>query len=149
MSAEIENVRFFMPDTVVCLNVLEHIQDDVQALRHMFNVLSPQGRVCLIVPAFESLRGTIDNRLGHYRRYTKRELAGSAHTVGFKIISLRYMNLAGFFGWWLNAKIYNREEQSLGQVKVFDRFIVPILSRVEPAVAPPFGQNVFAVLEKH
>jgi ubiquinone/menaquinone biosynthesis C-methylase UbiE len=148
MSAEIENVRFFRPDTVVCLNVLEHIEDDVQALRHMFNVLSPQGKVCLIVPAFEALRGTIDNRLGHYRRYTRKGLGLVGHRVGFNVVTLKYMNLAGFFGWWLNAKIYNREEQSLGQVKIFDRLIVPILAKIERAVAPPFGQNVFAVLEK-
>lgn len=148
MSAEIEKVTFFKPDTVVCLNVLEHIADDVEALCQMFKVLSPTGKVCLIVPAFEALRGAIDNRLGHYRRYNRKTLSAAAHKAGFKIATLKYMNVAGFFGWWLNAKLYKREEQSLIQVKVFDQLIVPILSRMERIVPPPFGQNLFAVLEK-
>jgi hypothetical protein len=58
------------------------------------------------------------------------------------------MNAVGFFGWWVNAKVLRREEQSAGQIAVFDRWVVPVLARVERMVPPPFGQSLIAVLER-
>lgn len=148
MSPEIEELKDFGPDTIICLNVLEHIQNDAKALGQMFNILRPGGKVCLIVPAFEALRGPIDNALGHYRRYTLQGLRELSSSVGFDIVRLHYMNIVGFIGWWLNSKVFKRTSQSPFQIRAFDRFIVPILSRVERIVLPPFGQNIFAVLKK-
>jgi SAM-dependent methyltransferase len=135
------------PDTVVCLNVLEHIEDDTRALRHMHAVLPPGGRALLIVPAFAGLYGPIDRNLGHYRRYSPRAFRQKAASIGFRA-RLRYMNTVGFFGWWVNAKILKRTEQSESQIQFFDSMIVPLMSRLERAVPPPFGQSIFAVLEK-
>ena len=148
MSPEIERIRGFEPDTIICLNVLEHIQDDRNALAHMFNIMRPGGKVCLIVPAYEALRGPIDNALGHYRRYTLGKVRRVSLSVGFVIRNLHYMNVVGFFGWWLNARVFKRTNQSPFQVRAFDRFVVPSLLRMERMVPPPFGQNIFAVLEK-
>jgi SAM-dependent methyltransferase len=130
------------------LNVLEHIQDDRKALAHMFNILRPGGKVCVIVPAYEALRGPIDNALGHYRRYTVGTIREISLSAGFLIADQHYMNVVGFFGWWLNARVFKRTKQSPLQVRMFDRFIVPALLRMERMVPPPFGQNIFAVLEK-
>jgi hypothetical protein len=58
------------------------------------------------------------------------------------------MNTVGCLGWWFNAKVLRRTEQSEHQIRVFDNLIVPVLSRLESAVPPPFGQSIFAVLEK-
>jgi predicted trehalose synthase len=58
------------------------------------------------------------------------------------------MNTVGFFGWWVNARILRRTEQSETQIRVFDRYIVPLMRRVETALPPPFGQSLFVVLEK-
>jgi SAM-dependent methyltransferase len=135
------------PDTVVCLNVLEHIEDDVTALRHMHSVLPKGGRALLIVPAYEGLYGPIDHNLGHYRRYSKKPFAELASSLGFHA-SLKYMNMVGCLGWWMNAKILKKTEQSEDQIKFFDSAIVPVLSRLEAAIAPPFGQSIFAVLQK-
>jgi len=148
MSPEIETIRGFEPDTIICLNVLEHIQDDRKALAHMFNILRPGGKVCVIVPAYEALRGPIDNALGHYRRYTVGTIREISLSAGFLIADQHYMNVVGFFGWWLNARVFKRTKQSPLQVRMFDRFIVPALLRMERMVPPPFGQNIFAVLEK-
>lgn len=135
------------PDTVVCLNVLEHVEDDITALRHMHAVLPAGGRAILIIPAYESLYGPIDHNLGHYRRYSKKPFADLARRLGFRP-ALKYMNMVGCVGWWVNAKVLRRTEQSEEQIKLFDSVIVPVLSRVEAAVEPPFGQSIFAVLEK-
>jgi SAM-dependent methyltransferase len=135
------------PDTVVCLNVLEHVEDHVKALQHMHAVLPSGGRALLIVPAYEALYGPIDHNLGHYRRYSKKPFSELAASLGFHA-SMKYMNMVGCLGWWVNAKILKKTEQSEDQIKFFDSAIVPMLSKLEAAVEPPFGQSIFAVLQK-
>jgi hypothetical protein len=71
-----------------------------------------------------------------------------ARAAGLKIRKLRYMNTIGFFGWWANARILRREAQSERQIQIFDRFVVPLMSRLEDVARPPFGQSLFAVLQK-
>ena len=133
-------------DSIVCMNVLEHIRDDLHALRNMAAVLPPGGKVVLIVPAFEALYGPIDKTLGHYRRYSKKGLRSLAASAGFEVKRLRYMNSIGCIGWWINSKIVKRTEQSEKQIRTFDRFIVPPLAWLETHMEPPFGQSLFVVL---
>lgn len=148
MSAEFLELKAHRPDSIVCLNVLEHIEDDLGTLKAFASILPRGGKAVLIVPAFMALYGPIDQHLGHYRRYTKSSFAATASAAGFAARELRYMNTVGFFGWWMNAKVLKREEQSEGQIDLFDQRIVPVLDRLESWVTPPFGQSVFAVLEK-
>jgi SAM-dependent methyltransferase len=135
-------------DSVACLNVLEHIEKDELVLKQMNRILPKGGRVVLIVPAFEALYGEIDDRLGHFRRYTRASLGRTAEAAGFHPRRLRFMNTVGFFGWWANAKIFKRSEQSESQIAVFDTYIVPVMSTLEAVIPPPFGQSILAVLEK-
>lgn len=135
-------------NSIACLNVLEHISDDRLMLQRFQEILPPSGRVVLIVPAFKALYGPIDKNLGHYRRYTKESLRRTAEAAGLQATDLRFMNFVGFFGWWLNARVLKREEQSDGQIALFDSVIVPVMSRAEAAIEPPVGQSIFAVLEK-
>jgi SAM-dependent methyltransferase len=138
----------FAPDSCVCLNVLEHIEDDGGLLQSMSDVLAPGGVIVLLVPAFPSLYGPIDRHLGHFRRYTMRSLGETSANIGLSLKKAHYLNAVGFFGWWLNARIFRREVQAESQIEFFDRYIVPLASRVEGGVSPPFGQSIFAVLQK-
>jgi SAM-dependent methyltransferase len=138
----------FQPDSMICVNVLEHIEDDRAALHAMAEILAPGGVIVLLVPAFAALYGPIDRNLGHYRRYRRGSLVDLAHAAGVEIRKLHYVNAVGFFGWWVNARLLKRETQSDGQIAVFDRWIVPVLSAVEGAIAPPFGQSLLAVLRR-
>jgi SAM-dependent methyltransferase len=138
----------FQPDSCVCLNVLEHIDDDRQAVRAMASILGPGGSVVLLLPAFPALRGPIDRRLKHFRRYRRRDVFALAQDAGLKIRALHFVNFVGFFGWWMNARIFHRDAQSDLQIAIFDRLIVPPLSRLESLLPPPFGQSLFTVLEK-
>jgi len=138
----------FRPDSCVCLNVLEHIEDDRQAIHNMAAVLGPGGVIVLIVPAFEVLYGPIDRNLGHYRRYSLDTVRKLADDAGLHIRKSNYMNAVGFFGWWANARIFKREAQSEGQIEFFDQRIVPLMSRLEAIAPPPFGQSLFVALEK-
>ncbi|MGA2183866.1 MAG: class I SAM-dependent methyltransferase [Bryobacteraceae bacterium] len=141
-------VARFQPDSCVCLNVLEHIEDDEKALRNMAAVLAPGGVVVLLVPAFPALYGPIDGNLGHCRRYRRSGLARLAEAAGLRLRRTHYMNAIGFFGWWVNARVLRRDTQSAGQIEVFDRFVVPLMSRLEDLLRPPFGQSLFVVMEK-
>jgi len=145
---EFVELRRHAADSIVCLNVLEHVRDDAGALRNMAAVLPDGGKVVLLVPAFEALYGPIDRNLGHYRRYSKQGLRALAAAAGFEVKTLRYMNSIGCIGWWLNARVLKKTAQSDGQIRVFDRFVVPVLERVESRVAPPFGQSIFVVLTR-
>lgn len=138
----------FEPDSCVCINVLEHVEDDHAALENMRAALIPGGLIVLLVPAFPMLYGPIDRNLGHYRRYTRHGLAQTADASGLNIRRMHYVNMAGFFGWWVNAHLLKLQAQSPGQIEFFDRYVVPPLSRIEGVVPPPFGQSLFAVFEK-
>jgi SAM-dependent methyltransferase len=134
-------------DSCVCLNVLEHIKDDVAIVRSLASFLKPGAAIVLLLPAFPVLYGPIDTNLGHYRRYTRRSVRALASAAGVRVKRARYLNTVGFFGWWFNARVLRREAQSGRQIEFFDRYIVPVLSRVEQIVPPPFGQSLFVVLE--
>ena len=142
------DLRRLLPDSCVCLNVLEHIADDVAALRAMASILPRSGRIVLLVPAFQSLYGPIDRDLGHYRRYRSATLSRAAASAGLAVKKLHYLNTAGFFAWWANSHIFRRREQSAAQIAFFDDVVVPVMSRIEDRVRPPFGQSLFAVLER-
>jgi SAM-dependent methyltransferase len=141
-------LKALRPDSVVCLNVLEHVRDHRLALEHMREVLPVGGRAIFLLPAFESLYGPIDRNLGHFRRYSKGPWRSLAEAVGFRVKLARYFNSIGFFAWWANAKLFRKEAQSESQIELFDRVIVPVLSRLERWIEPPVGQSIYTVLEK-
>jgi SAM-dependent methyltransferase len=146
--AAFSGLRRLEPDSCVCVNVIEHIGRDVEALAAMGSILPPRGPVVVLAPAFEGLYGEIDRRLGHYRRYTKASIQRMARDAGLEVENARYLNVPGFLGWWANARVFRRGAQSDSQVAFFDRFVVPLTSRIERIVTPPFGQSIVAVLRK-
>jgi SAM-dependent methyltransferase len=146
--AAFSDLARFEPDSCVCLNVLEHIADDRQALRAMAAILPRGGVIVLLVPAFQALYGPIDRNLGHERRYSRGSLARAADVAGLAIHKEHYMNSLGFFGWWANARLFKRQTQSERQIEFFDSCLVPWMSLLEELVRPPFGQSLFAVLRK-
>lgn len=148
VTSDIGCLARFAPDSVVCLNVLEHIEDDAAALRSMASILVPGGAIVLLLPAFPALFGPIDRNLGHYRRYTRASLMKLAAACGLHLRRAHYMNTLGFVGWWVNAHLLRREEQSESQIALFDRLAVPVMSRAEALLPPPFGQSLLAVLER-
>ena len=145
---EFASLARFMPDSCVCLNVLEHIDDDAAALRSMASILQRDGSIVLIVPAFPGLYGPIDRNAGHCRRYTRRSVARLADDVGLRVRTIRFLNFVGFFGWWVNARVLGHTKQSAAQIGVFDRWVVPAMARIEGLIPPPFGQSLFVVLAR-
>jgi glycosyltransferase involved in cell wall biosynthesis len=139
-SSDVAADRF---DTVVCSNVLEHIEDDAAALRAMRQVLQPGGRVVLIVPALRPLYGSIDRAIHHHRRYDRDELAGRLEGAGLRVEHLSYFNMVGVPGWYLNARVLGRQTVPGFQARIND-WLVPWL-RLERRFGPPIGMSLLAV----
>lgn len=132
-------------DTVICLNVLEHVDDDVSALAAMRRLLAPSGHLVLLVPALPALYGTIDRALGHHRRYTRAGLAGLLRANGFTLAHIEYFNLAGILGWWWAGRILRRETIPGGSLKLYDA-LVPLF-RLERFLPWRVGQSLIAIGE--
>jgi SAM-dependent methyltransferase len=130
-------------DTVVALNVIEHIADDVGALRSMFRLLRPGGHVVVFVPAVQRAYGTLDRELGHVRRYDRRSGRALLHEASFEVVSAQYFNLLGLLGWWVNARVFGTRRISRAQLRLFDS-LVPLLS-LERHLPLPVGQSLIMV----
>lgn len=131
-------------DTIVLSNVLEHIEDDAGALRRFRQILAPGGKVIVLVPALMQLYGSIDEAVGHHRRYTKKTLAAAFEAAGFDVETLEWMNLVGAPGWFLNNRIFKRRAVPRLQLKLYDA-IAPLLADLESRVSLPIGMSLFAV----
>lgn len=143
---DVAALRGFGFDTIVCLNVLEHIRDDVGALKRFHELLVPGGHLLLLVPAGQALFGSLDEQVGHYRRYAPDTLEPAIRAAGFEIRRLGYHNNFGRFGWWLNARVLKRRHIPGFQSRVFD-FFVPLLRRLE-AEQPANGLSLIAIAER-
>lgn len=136
-------------DTVVMINVLEHIEDDDGVLRELRDrVLRPGGRVVLWVPAFWLLYSDFDRKIGHYRRYTRPRLRAQLAAAGYEVTDIRYVNPVGAMAWLMLARLLRRTPTGGTPVRVFDRYFVPVLKRLERRWPPPFGQSVLAVASR-
>ena len=130
-------------DTVVALNVVEHISDDVGALRTMGRMVGPGGRVVVLVPALERLFGSLDEELQHQRRYSRGALRSAVEAAGLRVETLLWFNFAGTFGWWWNAKVRRAPRIPLRQLRYFDA-LVPLL-RMERYLPLPCAQSLIVV----
>lgn len=135
-------------DTVVLLNVLEHIADDHRALGDIYESLAPGGKIILWVPAFEALYGKFDERIGHYRRYRRNQLLAVLHNVGFQQVTARYTNMPGFFAWWIVVRLLRRSTTTGRLASIYDRFFIPVVRRVERVVHFPVGQSLLVVAQR-
>ena len=134
-------------ETVIALEVIEHIEDDRTVLTNLFRALVPGGRLILKVPAGPSLYGEIDRAVGHHRRYRYTDLANRVRQAGFGEIAVWHFNSLGAVGWWLNGKLLRRSHPPTDQVRAFDA-LVPVLRWVEDRWRPPIGLSLFAIASK-
>jgi SAM-dependent methyltransferase len=130
-------------DTVVCLNVLEHIEHDAAALAGMRGLVRPGGTVVLLVPAGPALYGELDRALGHHRRYTPDSLRDVFIAADLTLRHLEYFNLAGVPGWWLMGRVLKRTMIPAGSLRLYDA-LVPLF-RLERYLPWRTGQSLIAI----
>jgi ubiquinone/menaquinone biosynthesis C-methylase UbiE len=134
-------------DTVVMLDVLEHIEDDVQTLNQLSACLKPGGKIVIKVPALEFLYSPLDQVIGHYRRYTKKTLVDTFEQANFVNPLVWNFNFAGIPGWWLNGRVLGRTTPPAEQIALFNK-LVPLFRGIESMVKPPIGLSLLAVATK-
>jgi len=134
-------------DIAITSNTLEHIEDDKTALRNLVKY-SRQKTALVIVPAFNCLYGTCDRDGGHFRRYTKASFARLTDDAGLKIEKMRYFNMIGALAWWgqyVFLKMNNYQDEShTYSYSFFDKYVLPIYSRLESPLNCPFGLSLVA-----
>jgi SAM-dependent methyltransferase len=136
------------PDSIIYVNVMEHIRDDESELRAVWQTLDAGGRVFVFVPAFQWLYGNFDRDVGHFRRYAKAELEEKCRRAGFKVLKSVYFDLIGVVPWWIQYRLLRAGTLRPGAVQLYDRLAVPVTKAVESLVSPPFGKNLLLVAEK-
>ncbi len=152
---EVETHRYDLQDptddlgppvsTVVAINVLEHIEDDVTALRSLTRLVEPGGRIVLWVPGYMQLYGDFDRQVGHVRRYTPDTLRTAIVGAGLTPSDVRPVNLLGGIAWWLAVRRGGVGSPRPGLLRIYDAVVVPITRAVERRLIPPFGQSILGV----
>ncbi len=133
-------------DTVVCLNVVEHIEDDLGALRNVRDALVDGGTAVVLVPFGPKIFGSLDEVLGHCRRYTEEQLAAVARQAGFEVEHILKFNRPGVPAWWFNGKVLRRKTFGLGQIRLLN-ILTPIFRIIDPWLPlPPL--SLIAILRK-
>ena len=134
-------------DFIYSLNVLEHLEDDLRAVRKLFTKLRPGGHLFLYVPAFDMLYSSMDRKVGHLRRYNRKQLRELMSKAGFAHINVRYADSLGFFITllykWLGSKKGDLNPIAL---KIFDSWIFPpgrLLDRL--GLQYLLGKNLIAI----
>jgi 2-polyprenyl-3-methyl-5-hydroxy-6-metoxy-1,4-benzoquinol methylase len=144
--------REFDLDTVISLDVIEHLQDDLHALRIFREVLSPAGRVLIKVPAHPLLFGAVDVASAHFRRYRKAELRDKLARAGFEVERITHMNMAATLPYFVKSRVLKRRTNFSNSIDpnrlgLYDR-LIPWLERAERILPVPFGLSLIAVGRK-
>ena len=138
-------------DTIVCLDVLEHVEDDVGLLKRLRAIIQPEGHLLLKVPACQWLFGSIDEASGHYRRYSRKILRDRAEQAGWQFVHSSYMNIFGVVPYFIKSRLLKRQANLSRtfphwQLRLI-RLAIPLLSRIDRTIGPPIGQSVILVVK--
>jgi SAM-dependent methyltransferase len=134
--------------SIICLNVLEHIEDDAQAVANLARALKPGGHLLIIVPALQLLYNALDRLAGHHRRYSRNQMRSRLAAAGLEVIRCDYFNPIGGLGWLANRAMRHGSLNDVAvnsQITLFDKYLAPISRMVDPATRKFFGQSVIAV----
>lgn len=132
-------------DSLVAVNVLEHIADHEGFIRDAHKVVITGGSLLLFVPALPAIYGTLDKAFEHERRYTRGSLRRVIESAGWNVRRVTYMNFPGIAAWFLAGRVMKKTHIATPEAKAYDRLVVPWLSRLETAITPPIGSNLVAI----
>ena len=148
---DIEKGQYFFNrksfDTVVCLNVLEHVEDDLRVLKNIQKLLKKDGILVLLVPAHKVLYNLIDESIGHLRRYEKNNLKQLLKESNFEIDKIINLNFLGGVGWFIAGKLLKDTEVRENKIKIFN-FFAPFFFFLENIFKPPFGTSILVIAKK-
>jgi hypothetical protein len=135
---------------LVTYNVLEHIEEDVEALRSMGQLVRPGAPIVVIVPAFPFAMSHVDIATGHVRRYTKKSMREAMTKAGLIPERIQYVNSLGLIGYYMATSVFKltpkkSDKPGGGMVLWYDKWVAPMTQFLERFIRPPFGQSVLAI----
>ena len=128
-------------DSIFLLNVIEHIKDDLLAIKNCKYLLRSDGHLVLLAPAYSWLYSSFDKQLGHFRRYSLKSLKELLARNRFTILSGSYFNFTGIGGWLLFGKIFKQKMLSKGEMSAFNK-IVPIARIIDKILVKKIGLSI-------
>ncbi len=134
-------------DTVFALNVIEHIENDHLAISNCKKLLKKGGHLIILVPSYQKLYNKFDEELGHYRRYTQKDLTRLFLKNQFAVVHKQYFNLIGIFGWLFSGGVLKRESIPPNQMKIYDK-LVPVWKVMDLVVRNRVGLSTIVVGRK-
>lgn len=135
-------------DTVIYINVLEHIDRDSYEINMAKEFLVEGGSIAIFSPALPSLYGQFDKNVGHYRRYRLSQLISLVESSGLKVVEARYTDIIGMVLWWIKYRLFGSSELELRSVKIFDKLIVPINRAIEKILRVPIGKSILVIARR-
>lgn len=135
-------------DTVVCINTLEHIENDLAVLNNFYEILEENGKLILLIPALKFLYSSLDEAAGHFRRYSKKEIIHKLNLSNFSIEHISHFNLFGIMGWFLQGKVFRKRELSGNMLNLFDSFTNAFIF-IEKSLKIPLGLSLLIVCRKN
>jgi len=146
---DLEQIKKNRIDTIVCLDVLEHVENDVELLSNFRKVIEPNGRLIIKVPALEWLYGSIDESSGHFRRYSRHKLISTTKEAGWTPCFVTYMNIFGLVPYLIKGRLLKRTSNfsktfSNKQLKIL-QLLMPTLQKIDKLLGPPVGQSLILV----
>lgn len=135
-------------DSLVMVNVLEHIKDDHSATHGLYKVLKTGGRLMIFVPALPFLYSELDRKYGHHRRYTRRSLKDCIENAGFRIEMMRYFDIAGVLPWWILNTVLGKTTFHRPSLVFYDKLVVPATKFLESVLPPPIGKNLILIARR-
>jgi SAM-dependent methyltransferase len=142
-----EKIGYERFDSVLGLNVLEHVKNDEFALQQLYKMLKDKGTMVLLVPCHKFLYNELDKKAGHFRRYTKKEIEYKVCKTQFIIQKVFYFNMLGIIGWYLNGSVAKNPQINANAYRIFDK-LVPVSRYIEMLLGRKFGLSIICILSK-
>lgn len=136
------------PDSILYINVLEHIKDDERELKLARETLDAGGRIFIFVPAIPALLSEFDRQIGHFRRYSRQELQVKCEATGFKVLTVSWFDMAGILPWLIKYRLLRSLNMERGAVRLYDKIAIPIIRPLENLIRPPIGKNLLLIAER-
>lgn len=145
--ADYQEIGYDKFDTIIAINVLEHVKNDEFVFEQLYRMLKKNGTIILLVPSYKFLYNHIDLAIGHERRYTKKELKTKIDKYQFIIEEIQSFNLAGLLGWYVNGNLLQNSVISTPAVTLFDR-LVPFWKLLDHITFNKIGLSIICYLRK-